>query len=255
MSVEVVVAPELKNLRAMAAEYLKETGPPHLLLRFPGTLEEYIAQLREGLPYEYVIDQLRKSELIPEPIGAWEYSAEPLLRVLPGIRITNPDSEVHCYGDLFSIQESTRILLEITSVTLTGSVTDQIDTERWRELLTKEQKHGKEAFRRETDSIIIEASKHQNTVCVTNSNTSHVVSELKEEGFEVTLKQIGFLSPPTPLGILRTEIKNQPDISDERIRELVLSHIKYITEYVVLSENPDQAYQKWIQDQTNKKVE
>ena len=241
MSVEVVAAPEFKKWRTMAAEYLKETEPEYLLLRFSKSLEGYIVQFVEGLPYEYVIDELRRSQLVPEPMGAWEYSAEPLLKVLPHIRNANLNLEVYCYGDPFYNQESMKVLLEAASLTLRGTITGQIDTEKWRKLLKKEKGYRKEALRRETDSVIIQASKHEESVCVTNSNTIYVVSELKEEGFEVRQKNIGFPCPPTPLEILRKEIEDEPEISDERIEELVHSHIKYIREYVLLSKDLDQA--------------
>jgi len=247
MSVEILVAPELKFPRAKLAQRLVEEKPKHVLLRFPRTMEEYAAQLKEGLPYEYVMQALRKSKIIPEPQKAWEYSAEPLLRALSQIE----EGEIHCYQDLLYSQEEVKHLVETATLSLIGSITGRIDTERWRKLFEKDKEFRESALRREADFVITKAGSFESSVCLANSNTDYLISELKLEGFEVTIKYIGLLPSSTPLETLRREVE-KGDTTDERIQELVRLHIEYLTGYVLTSNNPDEAYQKWVQRQGQK---
>jgi len=241
MSVEILAAPELKVPREKVAQHLREGKLKHVLLRFPRTMEEYAAQLREGLPYEYVMEELRKSGIIPEPTKSWEYSAEPLLRVLPQIE----ETEIYCYGDPLYTQEEIKNLIEVATLSLISSITNKIDTEKWRKLFEKDKESQRFALRREADLVITKTSSFESSVCVANSNTNYLISELNAEGFEVTVKYIGLLPSPTPLENLRREIAKE-DTTDERIKELVRLHIEYLKGYVLTSRNPDEAYQKWV---------
>lgn len=247
MSVEILAAPELKVPREKVAQRLRKEKPRHILLRFPRTMEEYTAQFREGLPYDYVMKELRESKIIPEPIKAWEYSAEPLLKALPQIE----ETEIHCYGDPLYTQEEIKNLVEVATLSLISSITNKIDTEKWRKLFEKDKESQELALRRETDLVITKTSSFESSVCVANSNTGYLVSELKAEGFEVKVEYIGFSSSPTPLETLRREAAKE-DTTDERIKELVRLHIKYIKEYVFTSRNPDEAYRRWVLGQRDK---
>jgi hypothetical protein len=53
------------------------------------------------------------------------------------------------------------------------------------------------------------------------------------------------------LETLRREAAKE-DTTDERIKELVRLHIKYIKEYVFTSRNPDEAYRRWVLGQRDK---
>ena len=247
MSVEILAAPELKVPREKVAQHLRKEKSGHIFLRFPRTMEEYTAQFREGLPYDYVMEELRKSKIIPEPIKAWEYSAEPLLKVLPQIE----ETEIHCYGDSLYTQEGIKNLIEVATLSLISSITGKVDTEKWRKLFEKDKESQKSALRREADLVITKTSSFENSVCVANSNTDYLISELKAEGFEVKVEYIGFSSSPIPLENLRREIAKE-DTTDERIKELVRLHIKYIKEYIFTSKNPDEAYQRWVLEQRDK---
>jgi len=251
-----VTAPELRDFSVKIANYLQKAGYDGLFLPFSKELKEYLAQFGEGIPYDYVMNELKKSKLLPEPIKAWEYSAEPILRALPQIKRINSDLQAYCYGDPFYEKTLVEILVESTILTLKSSITGEIETEKWRKLLLQEHWHRKEALQKEIEFIVVKAGQHGISVCVSGSNGIYIASELEEEGYKTRVTRIGETFSPTPLDVLRKEI-NTPEISDERIKELVLLHIKYIKEYVLRSQNPDQAYRKWhlSSNKLNKKIE
>jgi hypothetical protein len=245
VSVTVIPAPNLKNFTKKAAERLQQNnGFDGLFLPFSKELREFLVQFGEGLPYEYLINQLRKSELISTPFNNWEYSAEPILRALPTIKKVHLGLELYCYGDPFFSNNYPEILNEIVILSLKSSLTERVDAEEWRKVLQKEKEQKKQAIRRETEFIAIKASNHQESICLSGSHSREMASELREEGYEVIIE---YLQPYslTPLGILRQESKKE--ISDTRIQELVLLHLKYVKEYVLRSHNLDEAYQRWRQ--------
>lgn len=240
-TITMIATPELQETRSQAARYLEKIECQSLLLPFPQGLDELVAQIGEGLPYNYVIGQLIKSDLIPPPLETWERRAKPLLEALPKIK-DGQDTQFYCYDDPFFIEFPRQILVEITALTLRTSISGNIEPERWRALLQKEQKHQEPAFLRELEFIIKKASNHDESACVYNWNADYIISELKKEGFEINLKCIGKRYSPLPLDVLRNKIE---EISDEELKKLVRWHIKYLREYVLPSQNLDDAYQKW----------
>jgi hypothetical protein len=245
MSVTVVATPRLKSFTHRTASYLKEKQHyDGLFLPFPKNFEEYSVQFGEGLPYDYVINQAKKSGLMPKPEKAWEESAKPILKILPTLKKLNFHLQIYCYGDPFYDKNSIEISMKIAILSLNSAITEKVKTAEWRRLLQREQLHRKEALRREVDFIIVKAGQHEKNVCVSTSNSEYVFSELQKEGYRVELKCIGTFFPPTPLDLLRKEAENK-ELSDEEIKELVLLQVQYLRECVLTSQNLDEAYQKW----------
>ena len=251
MKVTVVSTPKLRSSTGRVAGHLKQAGYNSLFLPFTRELERHLTELVEGLPYGYIIKQLRKSGLIPEPFGAWKYYAEPLLKALPKIKESNADLQIYCYGDQFYSEISVKNALEITILTMRASATGEIDVERWRKLLHDDLEERFQALSREADFVGRKAGRCENSVCITEFSGGYIATELSEEGYNVEMKYLDLPYHFTPLETLKNEAR-QGEVPDERIKILVSYHIDYIQRYVLPSREPDEAYSKWVHQESRR---
>lgn len=245
MEMTVVVTPQLKRSNEKVAAYLEKTEHDGLFLPFPKGTEEHVARLAEGSPLHYLIYELKKSELAPEPLKPWISSTEPLLRVLPRLRTTNEALRLYCYGDLLYRKYSFEVAVTISTLILRTSMTGKIDTEEWKQVFKKDLEFRKEALSRETDFVALKASCHDITICVSNLHGQYMVSQLRQEGYNVQLKCLDPSYTPTPIECLQGTL-NAGEISDKRLKKIILSQVKYVKEFVLTSDNIDEAYQKWL---------
>lgn len=247
----VVATPKLRSSKVKAIEHLRKRKYDGLFLPLPRDLDGFLKDLSEGLPYTYVLSRLRASKLIPEPVGAWEYSVEPYLKVLSQIRRNNPNIKIYCYGDQLYSHFSMENAVETSLLTLRSSVTGKIDVEKWRRLVEKDMEIATDALRREADFIASHSGRHENCMCISGLTGGYIANLLREEGYKVETKYLDLPYYLTPLDILKSEAR-RGDITTDRIRELVSLHIDYIKKYVLLSKDPDEAYYKWVYEQAVK---
>jgi len=243
MSVTILSAPESKRNNLKVAKYLQQINHDGLFLPFPKETMEFIVQLCEGLPYNYLISELKRTlEPVLEPIDPWEESFEPLLKALSQVKATNPNVEPYCYRDSFYTHFRTKFSGDLAVLTFKVTVTGEVNTEEWRKVLQEDQKYRQDALQREMDFIVLKAGKHEQSVCVSSSG-EYFASQLQKEGYSTTLISIG-PHPSIPIEKLEGEI-DQGNISDENIKELVLLHICYIQKYVLSSRNLEEAKYRW----------
>ncbi len=153
LKVTVVVTPTLRGSAARALGLLERIEYGAIFLPLSRALEKYVAELVEGLPYEYILSRLRRSGLISEPFGAWEYNAEPLLKKLPQIKQCNEDLQTYCYGDQLYDKISSDNALEASLLTLRSYVSGKINVKKWRNLIRHDAEQGVEALHREADFV------------------------------------------------------------------------------------------------------
>ncbi|MFN3622321.1 MAG: hypothetical protein ACK4TI_05460, partial [Nitrososphaerales archaeon] len=96
--VKILITPnQIKIAASKAAEYIRKLDFEALFLNFTKDLEEAIQELIKGAPYEYIVKRMQELKLISEPIGAWEYPVEPILKAIRGIYWKKPNLRVCCY--------------------------------------------------------------------------------------------------------------------------------------------------------------
>jgi len=225
----------------VAESLIKMEGYEGLFLPFPKESREYIIQCSEGIPLEYLLRELK--ELIPEPIGPWKDSVEPLLKALAQIKELKSLQEICCYSDLFFDKLVQEILVETARLTLRAALSNRIDTTEWREILQKDQKYREDALKREADYVILHADSFDQSVCVA-TNISHLLPRLKEEGYKTELISVERPYSLFPLETLRNKLI-QGEASDKEVKEFVRLHQKFVSNYVLTSENLEKAYQEW----------
>jgi len=247
-----VIPNHIKGAALIAAEHLKRMDYDTVFLNFSRNLEEGIRALAEGAPYNYVIERLRGLKLIPEPVGAWEYSAEPILIALRGILRKRSNIKIHCYRDpsfdLLSAKMAEKIALLIFRACSTG----KIDAEEWEALFISLLEPEEKALKKETGFIAREAESSEDGICISGFNGRHIRAHLRGEGYHASLTYLYVPYRFTPLEILMREMRRvasrSASLSHATITRLVECHVQFIREYVTVNEDYDEAYRKWVHD-------
>lgn len=249
--VRILVTPNhIKTAASKAAESLKRLDYDALFLNFSRDLEEGIRELAEGAAYDYVLERIRKLKLIPEPLGSWEYGAEPILRAVRGVCLREPRLKIYCYKDSSVSLLSTQLAEKIALLIFRQCSTGKLDLEKWKKLLSSWLDLEKEALDREADFLVKEVKGKEASICIAGFNGKHINAHLKEAGYQVNLKYLYVPYHFTPLEVLVHEmqrgVSRDTSFSSERMRELIEQHAQFIRDYVIVGENYDKAYYNWM---------
>ncbi|WP_309492795.1 hypothetical protein [Candidatus Hecatella orcuttiae] len=245
LSITLMAVPRLRKSHAKLARELERLPCDSVFLNFSRGLEEYVRELAEGLPYEYVLAEIKKSKLVQEPSGGWEYYAEPILRNLKHLRRMKPELAFHCYESPSYDYLAAKSAEKTALMTLRTAATGKVDAAAWRSHLEDEIRLREEAVEEEAEFIASMASKYEKPACVTGLPGRGLRDELAERNVEVKQK---FLDLPyfyTPLEMLKNEL-TRSHVSDEKIVQLVREHVDYVRKHVIPSKSLDEAYQQWV---------
>lgn len=244
MTIRILAAPGLRTSWTKLATQLKDTPCDKLFLNFSNDLEELVEELsKDRLSYEEFIEEVREGKLVPEPVGSWAYTAEPILRSLTELRYQRPLLKIHCYRDVFYDGLSAKIAGEIAALTLRTAITGRVNVERWREIVREGVEYKRDALREEANFIHRKASAR--SICTSGLDGESLKKHLMEEGEEVRLTNVEEFYCLTPLETLEVRLA-EGDPPDEEVKRLVKDHVEYIRNYILMGENRDQAYYRWV---------
>lgn len=251
--VKILVTPNhIKTAALRAAASLERLDYDALFLNFSRDLEEGVNALAEGASYNYVLERFQELKLIPEPLGAWEYWAEPILRSLRGVQSREPDLKIYCYRDPSLSLLSTRLAEKTALLIFRWCSTDKIDLKEWRGLLASWLDLETKSLNKEADFLVKEVEGGESSVCIAGFNGKHIKAHLEEAGHRVNLKYLYVPYHFTPLEVLvremQREVSKGSTVSSERMRWLIEQHARFMRDYVTVGENYDKAYRDWTQD-------
>jgi len=243
------------NLRAAsekAAALLRNSEFHVLYLNLQRDLEGMVEALAEGAPYEWFADRLLELKLIREPMRSWEYGVRPILTVMRGIKRKRPNLKVWCYRQPYFAHLSAQIAEEIARMILRLSLTGKINVREWRNLLANLVEASEEALQDEASYIVSRFDHKAFSICISDFHGRDLMERLKRSGLDVDLDYIFLPYYFTPLEILIHEFGRKhfegSELTDSRISDLVKCHTEFVREYVVTSEDNDEAYFRWIHD-------
>ncbi len=136
MSLLLVLSPNMKTSSMKASRLLEDIGIRFetLLLNLPVEMEEELMELARGsLSADEFVEEARRRRVIPEPVGAWEYSARPMLEALPRIAGKFPGLSTRCYGSSEREFASVNAAVRIAKLTLRTVLRGSVEVEKWRE--------------------------------------------------------------------------------------------------------------------------
>ena len=258
MSLLLVLSPNLKTSSMKASRLLEDTGVRFetLLLNLPVEMEEELMELARGsLSADEFVDEARRRSVIPEPVGAWEYSARPILEALPRIERKFPGLSTRCYGSSEREFASVNAAVRIAKLTLRTVLRGSVEVEEWRETLLHSLEENREAREVEAEAIMERVGR--SSVCVSDMGGRGLRKSLKSSGILVKIQYVEKPYHFTPLMVLERMMARGP-VEDEEVERLVRSHLEYIRSYIYRFDNRDRAYYEWAYDKVpwlKKKIE
>jgi len=240
MVIGVFVLPDLRGTAEKAARIVADLSPDLLLLNLPRDLNGMVAALARSGSLDDFREALRRYRVMPEPLDAWMYSLEPLLRMIGEV---GEAFKVSCYYDSDFYFSDQALALAVAQQTLRDSVTGRVEVRRWRGMMEESLRLRSKAIELNARFILEEARKSPEAICISGLDGPRM-EEILSQQCETTLE---YLESPyffTPLQQLETEMA-AGDVEVERIERLIDCHIQYIHEFVLTSESRDAAYSAW----------
>ncbi|MBC7129656.1 hypothetical protein H5T51_00355 [Candidatus Bathyarchaeota archaeon] len=239
--IHLFIVPALRSSARKAAELVKSQEYDVIFLNFPRNLQSLISDHVLGkITLIQALNRIKAEKLIPEPLNAWLYLNEPIIEALAGIS----KAEVYCYGDVDYHHMIAEAATKIASLTARAGATGKIDPEEWTRIL-KEYKMF-EASRFEAETISIKAKGH--SLCLTGLSGWKIAKHLRSMGHKVKVQCVERLYVFKPLEVLDALMEHNR-LSPEVAERLIWCHVNFIRDYVLTSENLDEAYSKWIRSQ------
>ncbi|MCX8175620.1 MAG: hypothetical protein N3E48_00085 [Candidatus Bathyarchaeota archaeon] len=252
----IVGFPKLRKSYVKVGSWIKSIRYKALFLEFPRLLTDAVRSLGEGLPYNYVLSEVKKQGLIPEPVGSWEYYAEPILKSIPQAKQNNPNMDIYCYRSSAYEKFSADMAVKITLLTLRSIITGKVDVREWKKILIEELRFSFKALEEEVEYITEVAKNYDANVCLSGLAAKNIENLTRKEGFDVEVKYFDTPYYYTPLEVLRNKLKEELEEGRENpdhvFENLIKQHIYYIKNYILLSINPDDAYDKWLKTEAKK---
>lgn len=240
MVISIFVLPDLRRTAEKAARMMTDIRPDLLLLNLPRSMNDLIARLAGTGSLDDFREDIRRYRLMPEPLGAWMYSIEPLLRMIGEV---GGLFKVSCYCDSDFYLSDQTLAVTLAQQTLRDSVRGRVEVQRWRDLIEEGLRLRSKAIELNASFILREARNCREAVCISGFEGARMEEYLSQKR-ETTLE---YLESPyffTPLRQLEIEMA-AGDVEHETIERLIRCHIQYVHEYVLRSESRDEAYSAW----------
>jgi hypothetical protein len=246
MSLLLVLSPNMKTSSMKTTQLLMNIGNQFdtLLLNFPIEMEKELLELTsKTITPDDFIYEAQKKRIIPEPIGAWEYSARPILEFLPKLMETHPKISSLCYSNSEHEFATVNTALEIAKLTLRTTLRGQVEVGEWRDALLQSLEINRETKKYETESILKKAG--MNSICVSDMGGRNLMNGLKKSGIDVKIHYVERLYHFTPLRILE-RLMTRGFVTDKMLERLVRAHLEYIRSFIYKFDNRDRAYYEWV---------
>ncbi len=209
-------------------------------------MEEIVMELAaEHVSCDELIDEVRRSNLLPEPQGSWEYLVKPILETLPQLAQRFHKLVICCYGSREHEFASMKVAVRLARLTLRTAITGEVEFEKWRDLLWDSMDVNRKATEKEATTILEKA--REKSICISDLGGRHFKQILNKAGVDVKIHYVEEFYHFTPLMILRRKIA-RGSVEDEELEELVRSHVEYVRGYLYRFGNRDRAHYEWVHD-------
>lgn len=242
--IKIIIVPNLRKAYIKASKILENSIYECLFLNFPKKMEEIFLLLKEGkINYEEFILLLKDFEILHISSKSWLYIHEPLIKAIYSLNWKK--FKIFCYIDDEDYSRIIDYSINSTVLLLKTILKEKVDKEEWLKYLFEEISFDSILNRKILNFIESEAIKFDSSIC-TSDFDGHFLEEKLYEKFKI--ETIYTIIPYifTPLTILKRKLLFEKFLSDNEIEELIFQQIDYIKNYVLLSNNIDEAYYKWV---------
>ena len=228
--------------------YMKENinGQETVFLNFPKELENSVSKYSRGVKYyDKLLEKAIVNNIIPEPIGAWEYTAKPILESLPMVIKKHPKVKIICYSNSSLKHIEMETASKQARLTLRTIITNTVEHSNWRNMLNQSLKIENITLKIEATEIINKTAK--GSWVIDGFSGGKMKKALKEAGFQVKCLYFSVPYYFNPLMTLKRKMAKQP-VDDNELEKHVKKHITYVKDYLYTEKNTDIAHYRWTRD-------
>lgn len=233
-----IIKPPTTRSSLEAASLLIRRRSEAVFLNLPRSMDSLVTGYMLGMGYDEMINEVRRRELLPEPVEAWLKESKP---ILDRLREERQEVCTFCYKDDGAFEAEARDALDIALLTLRDSVRESISIRGWVEVLSRERER-RPAIENEVEYVIGEARNYDNSVCISGFEGKEIKRHA-EALMETWVAYVGLPYHFTPIEILRREMA-KGEVTEERLSALIRQHIKFIRE-LVIPKDLDMALEEW----------
>jgi len=246
-SLDILLVPNLRSSAIKASRIVEDKDDIHaLFLSEPQDLERYVRRLVRGqLSFEVFVEQVKSSKLVPEPIGGWLYTSEPILRSLSRLHKHRSELAIFCYRDTETFQETSNVATKIAMMTYRSSAVGKIEAKEWVEAISELSVRRREAIFKEAQYIESHAGNLGN-LCLSGLDGRELMNLLSRAFEKINIRCVEGFYRFTPIQMLQARLSRS--ITEREVEELVKCHLEYVNRYVLRSENRDVAHYRWTLD-------
>lgn len=245
-SVHILAVVWMKKHIEKACEYIKSFKNGTLFIKLPESFQEWVNDLARGIPVGLIRKELQEFAFFKESsFDSWWYYVQPLLEAIRGI--SSRDVRVRCYLEDKYFGEALKFPVTISLLTLNVSLTGKIDAKKWIDALRSYTNAQMGFIEHASRNLLENLSKRGRNLAIFGLEGRHIWSKIK--GFvDADLIYIGLPYYYTPIEVLMHKLQYKDSVSEEEIKYWVNCHLDYIRNYVLVTENVDEAYEKWVRD-------
>jgi len=225
---------------AEAGRMISEGGYDGLLLDLPEELAGAVEALRGGAPLESA------EEAVGEMLGAysesWLYRNRPVLDSLRYLA----EASVVCTG---SLELESTIMDDRMSIALLEyrTMAGRVVVRQWRETLARASLNLQDAVTAQAGRVLSTVHAGGRWLCIAGVHARRLEEMLRSEGHSCGAILLGRPYLGTPLEALSAElVEGSPP--DERVGYLVELHLAFVRDYVMVSPDLDDAYDRWLEN-------
>jgi hypothetical protein len=242
--IKIIIAPYLRKAYINASKILENNIYECLFLNFPKIIEKlFLLLLNEHINYEDFILKIKDLNLPHISSESWLYIYEPLIKKIYSLKFRK--FKIFCYINDEDYFKSIDYSINSIALLLRISLMNKIDKEKLIKHLFEEINFDVTLNKKILNTIENEAIKFNSSICISDFNGCFLEEKLNEK-FEVELIYSIIPYIFTPLAILKRKLILKEKLNDYEIEKLIFQQIDYIKNYVLLSDNLDEAYYKWV---------
>lgn len=236
----ILMVPSLRSSMAKAVSLIIEANFNTVFLNFPRNLQSLVlSYASERLSFRDFINVVKSERLIPEPVNTWLYLNQPILESLPSLQKRN--AKIFCYRDVDSFHLSMDNASKIANLTLKVNVTGKVDVEEW----IKTIKQALDMSSLDLEAEFVGCKAEGKSVCVAGLFGWKLVKRIEEFGHSVSVKCVEKLYCMKPVETLEILLE-RGKLTQQNAEQLIREHAKFVRDYVLNTENIDEAYFSWL---------
>lgn len=240
MALTIIVKPPLRKSSLRAVDMIRSLDVERLLIPLPTAMQDLALEAREGEAYDSMMEKAIRRGILTEEYRSVFYDMEPIINYLKDLP---KGVDVVCYkeDDMFKLKVN--IATELAIMALKSFIKGRIEVNKWLKKVYEEAERESEALEIEAKRVA-RLSVGRESLCIAGFEGKDIkkVTKLYVQTFLMYVEPYVF----TPLETLRRIMAVKGMVDEEYAKELIQSHLRYIRECVLISEDLDQAYQKFL---------